>query len=199
MSLLIETILIDNGEPQHLNYHQQRFNATRKSLFNAPPMDLCALIIPPSHSGLFRCRILYDNSIHDISYSPYTKHPIRKLLLKDENISYPYKYHDRPFETPSLKESDTLYHHNGIITDTSICNVAFLDEHGTWHTPQYPLLKGTTRERLLDSGFLTPSDINITHLQFFKKIAIMNALRGFEILGSPKDVILSLFCYNTKS
>jgi 4-amino-4-deoxychorismate lyase len=194
---LIETLLVQDGHFSHLSYHQKRFDETRKSLFGASPLALEEYLNPPL-SGQFRCRIVYNESIQDITYTPYEKKELSALVLTQSALSYHYKYLDRPFPPLQDNGSDILYYNNDLVTDTTICNVAFLDQD-RWITPLSPLLKGTTRERLIDEGFLLPRDIYTKEIPLFQKVAVMNALRGFDILGTPKEVILSLFCYNTKS
>ena len=51
-----------------------------------------------------------------------------------------------------------------------------------------PLLKGTSRQRLLQSGFLTPKDISKNELLNAKKIALMNAMIGFVELDKFKII-----------
>ncbi|MEN9849162.1 MAG: hypothetical protein RL368_1902 [Pseudomonadota bacterium] len=76
---------------------------------------------------------------------------------------------------------DVLFVKNGLITDTSIANVAFFN--GTqWVTPRIPLLVGTTRARLLQSGKLHLMDITPTMLPSFEKMALCNAILGFCVL-----------------
>ena len=74
---------------------------------------------------------------------------------------------------------------NSLITDTSIANLAIFDGK-KWLTPKTPLLNGTTRARLLESGFLSQEDINVTMLLNAKKLGIMNAMMGFVELGEFK-------------
>ncbi|MBP6497982.1 MAG: aminotransferase class IV, partial [Campylobacteraceae bacterium] len=69
----------------------------------------------------------------------------------------------------------------GLLCDTSIANVALLID-GIWVTPKEPLLKGVTRQRLIDSGFLQIGNLTEASLQKMEKFAIMNALIGFKII-----------------
>ena len=73
---------------------------------------------------------------------------------------------------------------NSLITNTSIANLIF--DGKKWLTPKTPLLNGTTRARLLESGFLSQEDINVTMLLNAKKLGIMNAMMGFVELGEFK-------------
>ena len=50
-------------------------------------------------------------------------------------------------------KDDILIVKNGLLTDTSIANIALYDGND-WYTPLHPLLKGTKRAELLDKGVL---------------------------------------------
>jgi 4-amino-4-deoxychorismate lyase len=76
---------------------------------------------------------------------------------------------------------DVLFVKNGLITDTSIANVAFFDGL-QWVTPSIALLEGTTRARLLQSGKLHLMDITPAMLPRFKRMALCNAIFGFCVL-----------------
>ena len=69
---------------------------------------------------------------------------------------------------------------NGIVTDTSIANIAiFYDD--VWITSKNCLLNGTTKNRLLEEKFLVEKDITLEMLKKASKIALMNAMIGFDI------------------
>ncbi len=97
-------------------------------------------------------------------------------------MHYPLKYTHRN-ELNALFEhrdicDDVLIVKDGILKDTTIANIAlFID--GQWLTPQTPLLYGTTRERLIDEGFLIPAVLTPDHLSLAQKVAVMNAMVGF--------------------
>ena len=71
---------------------------------------------------------------------------------------------------------------NGLVTDTSIANIAILHDE-RWLTPKLPLLEGTTRKRLLNEGKVFESNITPTMLRNADKIALMNAMVDFDILN----------------
>ena len=50
-----------------------------------------------------------------------------------------------------------------------------------WITSKNCLLKGTTRNRLLEEKFLIEKDISIKMLKKASKIALMNAMIDFDI------------------
>ncbi len=185
-SLLLETIKVTRGKALHLDYHNQRFNKARKELFALhEPFDL-ATIIQPIDQKTYRCRILYDQTIHTIEYLPYQPKTIEKITIVESMIDYAYKYaHREEFETllaASLESDDILISKNGYLTDTTIANIAFR-EKGEWITPDKPLLEGTTRQRLINEGLLTPRAIQKDTIHHFDGFALMNAMIGFRIIN----------------
>ena len=185
-SLLLETIKVEGGEAFHLSYHNQRFNRSRNSLFGInKPVDLSKYIRPPDNR-LYRCRILYDQEIQKIEFLPYQPKPIQKIALISSDLSYPFKYADRTAFNKLLDASpecnEILIVQQGLLTDTTIANIAFLQE-GRWITPECPLLEGTTRQRLIDEGFLTPKAIRADKIDSLNGFALMNAMLGFKIIN----------------
>jgi len=163
-----------------LEYHERR-------MFESSGKKFDLYFLRPPISALWRCKLIYAATIISVEFTPYIKRKIKSLTLIESNISYSSKFVDRK-ELDALFEArgagdDTLIVKNGLITDTTIANVAFLNDNDIWLTPKTPLLKGTMREKLLEEGFLKEADIEAKNLQLFKTIAIMNALRGFEVLG----------------
>ncbi len=183
--MLFETICIQNGSIQHLSYHQTRFDRSRRVLYgeDVPHIELGDAIRPPSTKGTLKCRILYTKEIESIDYSPYSPRRIKRLKLVDSTIAYSHKFADREEidELFGMKEDadDILIVRNGLVTDTSIANIAFYNGH-TWLTPKSPLLAGTTRQRLIKSGFLVPRDISVDEIDRFERFALLNAMVGFE-------------------
>ena len=55
-------------------------------------------------------------------------------------------------------------------------------KNGIWFTPRNPLLKGTTRARLLSVGKIVESDIRVQELRSFSQVALLNAMVDFDIL-----------------
>ena len=76
-----------------------------------------------------------------------------------------------------------------LVTDTSIANIAFETSGGEWITPKNPLLKGTTRARLLDEGKLKEADIRVHELRSFTKVALLNAMIDFDVLDRCEFLI----------
>ncbi len=175
-----ETIKTLDEEVLNLQYHNARVARTIGLNIN-----LHDYIFPPSEE-LLRCKLIYDESgVLSVEYFPYQKREIESFkLVFDDNIDYSKKKLDR-------SDIDTLFEKRGecdeiiivknaLITDTSIANIAVLDD-GIWFTPKTPLLKGTTRARLLDEGFIKERDIDIDMLKSVQEIALMNAMVDFDI------------------
>ena len=141
----------------------------------------------PPPIGLYRCRLTYNENQIDVSYHPYSKRTVKSLkIIHDDAITYTQKSTDRTHidKLFNLREEcdDVLIVKNGFVTDTSIANIAFLKD-GVWYTPSTPLLEGTTRERLLDDGFLTAQDIRVEDLESFSQVALLNAMIDFDIIA----------------
>ena len=141
------------------------------------------LILPPDNN-LYRCRITYDEENITVEYIPYAKRMISTLqLIQIDTLEYSLKYANR-------KELDTLFSQretaddiliikDGLITDTTIANIAFYDGE-RWLTPKYPLLHGTTRARLLDEKKIIEADIKPSDIPRYSEFALMNAMIGFS-------------------
>ena len=186
MSLLLETIKIEDGNIENLFYHQKRFDKSRNELFELRDKLELSSIIEAPQKGLYRCRILYDQEIHSIEYIPYKPKNIEKLKIITSNINYDYKYADREMFNTLLQThseyDEIIIEKDGYLTDTTISNIAFYDGL-RWITPTKPLLEGTMRAKLLDEGFLQTKTIRKEDLKNYSQIALMNSMIGFKILN----------------
>jgi len=190
-SKLLETIKAKDGELFHLEYHQRRVEA---SLENAS-VSLEEILKAP-RSGLYRCRVVYDLNGYEVSYHPYIKRSIKSLkLVYDDEIEYSKKYADRSsldaLYEKKLDCDDVLIVKDGLITDTTIANIAF-KYNNQWITPKQPLLYGTTRARLLESKVLIEKDIRVDELSSFSEVALMNAMIDFDII--PLKNVEEIIC-----
>lgn len=180
--MLLETIRCEHNEAKYLSYHQERMEQVCQALGITKQYDLHTLITPPDEK-LYRCRFLYDQEGYSIEFHPYTPKKTSSLkLITCDNLVYPYKYADREalnalFELRG-ECNDVLIVKNGFLSDTTIANVA-LKIKDVWLTPDTPLLRGTTRARLIDEGFLTPAPLKPSDIAKATKIALMNAMVGF--------------------
>ena len=183
----LETILVEEGQFPFLPWHQQRLERTLLRHGIPAVYDMAALLCPPEN-GRWRCRVVYDEQLFMSEYLPYAPRQIRTLLpMVDETITYCDKTTDRSALDALFAQrgeaDDVLIVQRGLITDTTIANVAcYMD--GQWLTPKRPLLEGTARARLLEMGVLKEADIPFSVAVAAEKIAVMNALSGFvEVSG----------------
>ncbi len=192
MSLLFESIKVEDGRFFNLRCHGRRLNDSRRELFGCKEMlDLTgALALPDGcRKGLYKCRVSYSEIIHGITFEPYSRRAIGSLkIVHDEEIEYPYKFENKSGITRllSLKEKcdDILIVKNGLVTDTSFSNIAFFDGD-KWLTPSVPLLKGTRRERLISDGMLVEEQIRVEDIRLFSRASLINAMldRGETVLA----------------
>ena len=130
-----------------------------------------------------------EKGIEDVSYSPYTMRHVHSLaLIQADHIDYTYKSTGRePLNRLfALRGAcdDILIVKQGLLTDTSIANIALSD--GThWYTPAHPLLKGTKRAALLEEGILQEKDIRPEDLPSFSTVRLFNAMIDWGELELP--------------
>ncbi len=74
---------------------------------------------------------------------------------------------------------DILILKNGKVTDTSIANIVFFDGN-KWYTPEFPLLNGTTRERLVSEKKIILRDITFKQIKSFEGFRLINSMIDFE-------------------
>ncbi len=185
MSLLLETIQIKSGLVCNIQYHNRRFNAVRKELFNTEQeLSLENFIKIPDKmfTGVVKCRVIYDENIKTIGFEPYKTKSINSLGLVEAKISYFHKYANRT-ELNKLKQKfpfcdEILITKNGFITDTTFSNIIFLKQ-GKWLTPVKPLLRGTKREQLLEKGMITEKHIHKSELNKYSHFMLINAMLDF--------------------
>ncbi|MFK5976096.1 MAG: aminotransferase class IV [Sulfurovum sp.] len=183
--MLLETIKIEDGEVFNLLYHQKRVDRSRKRLYNSKDiLNLSAIIKPFRHKGLYRCRIIYGEELQSIEYIPYTPKQIESIHIVSSEIEYglKYLYRDELNNLLKISEADeVIIEKNGLLTDTTIANIALYDGN-RWWTPKTPLLQGTMRAKLLSKGFLHTKNIKKEDLLQYSHLALMNAMIGFKIL-----------------
>ena len=191
-ALFIETIKIKDGQIYNIKWHNSRCNHTRQDFFNISKILYLQQHIKAPPKGLFRCRIVYAKEVISIAYIPYQAKKIKIFNIVQSNIEYNYKYVNREvldrLKIEIYDDNEIIIEKNGLLTDTSIANIAFYDGH-RWVTPQKPLLKGTMRMKLLESGFITEKEIKSEDIKHFSNFALMNAMIGFQIQKSITDII----------
>ncbi len=194
-SEFFETIKVKDSIAYNLKYHQKRYEGVLK-YFGVSDFKVLSDHIKPPDSKLYRCRLTYTpQEIIKVEYVEYEKRDIKSLkIVYDEDIDYSLKSTDRSELDAHFQNrgscDDIVIVRDGLITDTSIANIALYD--GVWKTPKSPLLKGTTRHRLLDDVKIIKEDIKVDDLKNFSKVALLNAMVDFDIIADEN--IKDVFC-----
>lgn len=174
-----ETIKCEDFEVFNLDYHQKRVANTIGLNINLQEY------INPISEELLRCKLIYDeNGVVDVLYFPYKKREIKSFkIIFDNEIEYSKKYLNRVKLDELYEKRDdcdeVIIIKNEIVTDTTIANIAIFYEN-SWITSKNCLLGGTTRARLLEEKKLLEKDITLDMLKNASKVALMNAMIGFD-------------------
>jgi 4-amino-4-deoxychorismate lyase len=161
-------------------------------------LDLRDFIILPDglDSGIYKCRIVYAQTVQQVELLPYIPKRIQTLrLVFNDTIQYEHKYLDRLYFDKLLQSAyadDILIVQHGLITDSSYANVVFYDGKN-WVTPARPLLFGTKRQVLLERGVIQQREIACTDLNRFTHIALINAMLDLGDIPfiSTENILLS--------
>ena len=193
--LFVETICIENGEALNLNYHNERMNRTRKAFWGNSVGNLYLedWIHPNEYVVCTRCRVVYGLNVEKVEYFPYQIRSVHTLkLVVCDDADYQYKSTDRSLLSRLFAErvdkDDVLIVREGMLTDTSIANIALYDGK-VWYTPLRPLLKGTCRQRLLDEGLIHECDIYADKINQYQKIRLFNAMIPFGKIELDRENI----------
>lgn len=192
MPAFIETICLNDGVPQHLDLHQARLKRTLHHLGTMPMPEHNLQLYIPSEVPQGRCkwRVVYSAfGVSSSEVSRYIPRPVQQLkLIEEPTLDYTYKSTDRHALELCFAQrgaaDDVLITRHGLLTDTTIANVALFDGK-CWYTPRQPLLAGVRRELLLVTGQLVKADIHYTELSNYTHIALFNALLPFGELLLP--------------
>ena len=145
----------------------------------------------PTGRELVRGRLLYSPTFLKVELEELKPRQFRKFkIVEGGELDYHLKWADRR-ELERLKREgegadEVIILKNGVVTDTTISNLAFWDrERRVWITPATPLLKGTTRERLLRRGVLKEAEIGVEELPRFNLIGMLNGVLGFYPIWNP--------------
>jgi 4-amino-4-deoxychorismate lyase len=140
--------------------------------------------------GLYKCRLIYDTEIKLIEFHAYHPPVIQSLKILPTQIpSLPYKLTDRANYQAAFAQrgdcDDVLLVKNGLLTDTSYCNIALFDGVN-WVTPKTPLIIGVNREQLLSENKIFGKDIFLSEIQQYSFISLFNAL------NEHKSILISI-------
>jgi len=186
--MLLETIKIENRRIKNLEWHNARLNNSRNALLGLQEsLDLSTIIKLPDDlgEGTYRCRVLYGQEIDEIQFIPHHSRMVKSLkMIHCNDIDYGFKYADRSrLEELFEKRGDCdeiLIVKDGYITDTSISNIIFRQPDGWWLTPVTPLLKGTMRSYLLETGQIAEAVIRPEDLSLLTEARMINCMMDLE-------------------
>lgn len=195
---LLETIRIENGRLQLIEFHNKRFNGTRRKWYGVDSdLNLEDIIKMPADSESFRykCRVLYNDKQEQIEITPYRQRVVSsvKIVVADD-IDYKFKTADRTSLNRLFEQreqcDDIIIVKNGMLTDSLAANLLFFDGK-RWYTPDTPLLKGVQRDYLLAAGKIAEKSIPLSEIAQYSKLRLINAMIDFERapeLDVTKDV-----------
>lgn len=191
MFSFLETICIQDGKAQHLDFHQMRINETFDQFFQEwEPFDVAALVSEQSlpTEGTHRLRIVYQEDPETIEIIPYTHKDVKRFALVDTGeIDYGFKWAERDFFQTILEShpeaDEVIFVKDGKVQDCSIANLAFLKD-GVWYTPEDPLHWGTTRARLIIEEEIEETDIFVEELESYDRICLINVFRPLSLENS---------------
>lgn len=185
--MFLETICILDGIIGNALAHEERvlqtathFGFTAQGRFvrelgRSLPSDL--------REGKVKCRVLYHETIEEITFERYQPKRVKSLKLMEAFPDYRFKYADRQALEALLQQKgecdEILITRDGFITDTSYSNVV-LTQEGKLFTPARPLLNGTKRRKLLQMGIIQPKDIHRDSLGEYERVILINAMLDVE-------------------
>ncbi len=180
-----ETIKIEDGRLLHLKYHQDRLDRTRRELWGfGDKLDLNSLEIKRDFGVL---RVDYAKDFEKIIYRDLKDREFKRLKVVESSLEYKYKFTNRDELNSLLVDGydEVIISKDGVLRDVRIANIA-LKMNSEWVTPSDCLLRGTTRERLIESGFLKIKRVCVGDLKKIENFAIINSILGFKILENVR-------------
>lgn len=203
MSYYLETFLVAHRRLVRESEHRLRLARTLHCAPDSPAVSrLLALAAHEAHHApdvpRLRGRLVYNlHGEADFSLLPYAPRRIETLrLVHDDHIDYALKRTDRSALDACFARrrgaDDVIIVRRGLLTDTTVANLALFDPHtARWYTPAVPLLAGTHRSALLSAGVLTPHP-NLTpeSLVHFTRLRLFNALLSWGECELPIAAVL---------
>lgn len=196
MCQFIESIRVEGGLPRLLFYHEERMNRTRSLFFLGAPALRLADYLPEDIDGpgVMKWRLVYGrDGVTECTCTPYRLRPVCSLrLVEADKVDYAYKFLDRSALERCFARrgdaDDVLLVRDGLLTDTSIANIALYDGR-QWCTPAHPLLCGVKRRSLLESRIITERDIRAEELGRYSLVRVFNALIDWGEVELPVSAI----------
>lgn len=196
MCQFLETIKLCDGQFSRLPLHQLRLENAMHDYYPSAIVPKLVDVLSAANfplAGMYKCRVIFDSQVRLVEFHPYIHPTIQSLKVIETDISsLPYKMADRTGYQAVFAQrancDDVLLVKNGLLTDTSYCNIALFDGRN-WITPRVPLIKGVNRSQLIAEGVILEDDIKMDDLMNFQHITLFNALNEF---GSIKLDISSI-------
>ena len=197
MCRFVESIKLKDGVFYRLQLHQQRVNKAFETFYpTCEPVNVVETLFQTvfPQEGVSKCRLVYDSDLQSLDIAPYVRREIRSLkLVETTQESLPYKPEDRTEFNAAFAQrggcDDVLLFKDGLLTDTSYCNIALYDGEN-WYTPRTPLLYGVNRMQLLSESKLMEKDIKASELMNFQYISLFNAMIEFGELQLDVSTII---------
>lgn len=201
MYRFIESVCVRNGKVERAEYHLRRIERSLWDHYGRGGVDLFwpwfeGVKFP--EQGVFKWRFEYGiKGVLKSELVPYNRVPVKSLkMVVGDDLSYDYKYADRRGIEALFAQrgsaDDILIVKNGYLSDTSYANVVLWNGRD-WHTPLQPLLRGTRRASLLDSGEITEANIKADEVWDYKRLRLINAMLPFSEMAEitiTKDTLL---------
>lgn len=183
-----EVIRVLDGVLCHTEEHYARMYRTMMHFFGSADglRDFPSVVPEMASVGTYKCRIVYDSVIREVSFQPYFIRPRHNVLVTHcELFDYSFKYLDRSIFDDLMRRrdcDDVVIVCDGNITDSCYANLVFASEEGLF-TPITPLLKGTCRERLIREGVVSEREIRVEDLNNFDTVYFINAMMPLYSCG----------------
>lgn len=183
--MFLETICIDQGKVLNAAAHIDRMQRTAIHFgFLSPSLpDLFSMLPDALHDVKVKCRILYWETLLDITFEKYQPKRVQSLQLVEASPDYSFKYADRKELSRLLEQKgeadEILIIRHGLITDTTFSNVVFRQGDHLF-TPDSWLLNGTKRQQLLREGSITEKRITRETLHEYESVYLVNAMLDIE-------------------
>ena len=154
MSRYLETFLVAHRRLVRESEHRLRLARTLRCAPDSPAVSRLLALASREALGApdvprLRGRLVYDlHGEADFSLLPYAPRRIESLrLVHDDHIDYALKRTDRSALDACFARrggaDDVLIVRRGLLTDTTVANLALFDPHtARWYTPARPLLAG---------------------------------------------------------
>lgn len=195
--MLIETIPIHRGATTLIPLHEDRMHRSARLTGQHPTpwstvwervLEHLAREGLSESDQLIRCTIVYDNDVREIRTVPYSIRELTTLRVMNvpSDFDYNLKYADRSCFTPYISQcapkEEPILVRDGLLTDTTYTNIVLEYPDGRLLTPEEPLLLGTQRAFLLNSGKIQTAHLTADDLYHCNRVHLINAMMPLDNL-----------------